>query len=117
RKETEMTTIGKVKIVEIEDGPFMTDGEIAKYLYKTEVLDEKGNIDKKSNAYLRAQGNIKKFADNAPDGFVIDVDGRLTHLIAFLAWSIWSKKYRGMSRAPKFIDYFTENKNTLTSIL
>ena len=101
-----MTTIGKVKIVEIEDGPFMTDGEIAKYLYKTEVLDEKGNIDKKSNAYLRAQGNIKKFADNAPDGFVIDVDGR-----------IWSKKYRGMSRAPKFIDYFTENKNTLTSIL
>ncbi len=27
-----MTTIGKVKIVEIEDGPFMTDGEIAKYL-------------------------------------------------------------------------------------
>ncbi len=112
-----MTTIGKVKIVEIEDGPFMTDGEIAKYLYKTEVLDEKGNIDKKSNAYLRAQGNIKKFADNAPDGFVIDVDGRLTHLIAFLAWSIWSKKYRGMSRSPKFIDYFTENKNTLTSIL
>ena len=26
RKETKMTTIGKVKIVEIEDGPFMTDG-------------------------------------------------------------------------------------------
>ena len=112
-----MITIGKVKIAEITDGPFLTDGEIAKYLYKTEVLDSDGKIDKKSNAYLRAQSNIKKFADSAPDGFVIDVDGRLTHLVAFLSWLVWSKKYRKMSRAPKFIDYFKENQNVITSIL
>ena len=45
-----MTTIGKVKIVEIKDVPLMTDVENAKYLYKNEVLDETGKTQKKSNS-------------------------------------------------------------------
>ena len=112
-----MTTIAKVKIIEIKNGPFLTDDAMCEYFFGKDSLDVDGKVDRKSNFYRRSQSHLREFEKEAPDCFVMDLDGRMTHLVAFIAWRNWTKKYRGMERRPKFLDYYEENKNAVLKIL
>jgi hypothetical protein len=49
------------------------------------------------------QIKIRKFQKETTDkDYVIDLGKRITFVPAFIAWSNYSKKYRGVSRKPKF---------------
>ncbi|MFQ6322563.1 hypothetical protein [Lactococcus sp. LG606] len=49
------------------------------------------------------QIKIRKFQKETIDkDYVIDLGKRITFVPAFIAWSNYSKKYRGVSRKPKF---------------